>query len=164
MLSIVNAVRIAGPVPAVFDLVTSARFWPQWHPASQVVGGVTQRPYQLGDLIHERGEIAGIHFDVTWEVEEHKRPSHVVLRSQAPAAQIMYTFEERGDATEFRRELECDEKIFPALAADPVTLGRFVHAQSEEALRRLKELVEGILHEERTGFADHEGDGGDVQG
>jgi hypothetical protein len=27
------------PIGAVFDVVTTARFWPEWHPATRAVGG-----------------------------------------------------------------------------------------------------------------------------
>ena len=42
--SVVNTVAIAGAPAAVCDLITTARFWPQWHPATTAVGGVTERP------------------------------------------------------------------------------------------------------------------------
>jgi hypothetical protein len=80
------------------------------------------------------------------------RPSRIVLRSATPPARIIYTFEARGGATEFRRELEYDETAFRPAVSDPSVLARLMHAQSEEALRRLKELMEGILREEAAGF------------
>jgi hypothetical protein len=148
MTSIVNTITIAGSAGGVFDLVTTARFWPQWHPASRAVGGVTQRPYQGGDVIHERGEVAGIPFDVTWKVVEHIRPLRAVLRAEAPPARIIYTFGCPAEGIELRRELEYDEAVFRAAAPDPVALRRLLYAQSEEALRRLKQLVERVLREE----------------
>src|SRR5207244_11263903 len=48
MTSVVNTVTIAAPVDAVFALVTTARFWPQWHSAPQEVGGVSERTYGSG--------------------------------------------------------------------------------------------------------------------
>lgn len=150
MASVVNTVTIAGAVEAVFDLVTTARFWPEWHPASQAVGGVTHRPFQLGDVIHERGHVAGIGFHVTWKVVEHVRPVRVVLRSETPPARITYAFQARGAVTEFRRVLEYDVAVFRATAPDPGELDRLMYVQSEQALAQLKELVERILREEAT--------------
>jgi len=43
-----NQVTIGGPPERVFDLVTTARYWPDWHPATLAVGGVTERPMALG--------------------------------------------------------------------------------------------------------------------
>ncbi len=145
--SIVSTVSIVGPAVAVFDLVTTARFWPEWHPASRAVGGVIQRPYQMGDLIHERGEVNGIAFQIRWRVVEHVRPVRVVLQAETLPFRILYAFHTRNGTTEFRRELEYDTAAFTA-AADPEAMVRLLHAQSEEALRRLKELVERILRAE----------------
>lgn len=152
MGSIANTVAIAGAVEPVFDLVTTARFWPEWHPASQAVGGVTQRPFQLGDAIHERGQVAGIGFRATWKVVEHVRPARIVLQSDAPPARISYSFQARGPVTEFRRVLEYDVAVFRATVPDSSELERVMHVQSEEALSRLKGLVERILREEATGL------------
>lgn len=102
MASVVNSVTINGAAAPVFDLVTTARFWPQWHPASQAVGGVTQRPFQLGDRIHERGQIASMDFQVTWKVVEHVRPNRIVLECDTPPA---------GLPTPFKRGV-------PALSSD----------------------------------------------
>jgi len=103
--SVVNTVTIEGPTEAVFDLVTTARFWPQWHPATTGVSGATQRPYRLGDRINERGRIGKGDFDVVWKVAEYVRPRRVVLQSERSPVQISYTFNSRGAGTEFTREL-----------------------------------------------------------
>ncbi len=150
MASVVNVTNIAGVREPLFDLITSARFWPQWHPASRAVFGVTERPYQLGDLIHERVHIAGVELIVTWRVAEHVRPSRVVLQAVARPTGIIYGLEPRGTATEFRRELEYDEAEARQVAPGVTDWGRLLHAQSEEGLRRLKALVEGILQQEQA--------------
>jgi uncharacterized protein YndB with AHSA1/START domain len=146
--SVVNTVTINGAAAPVFDLVTTARFWPQWHPASQAVEGVTQRSFQLGDFVRERGQIAGIDFLVTWKVVEHVRPNRIVLQCDRPPARITYAFREQGADTEFRRELEYDPSTFRAGIPDAEQMAELMHAQSEEALGRLKALVEKILKEE----------------
>src|SRR5262249_55217918 len=68
MALIVNIITITGPAEAVFDLVTTARYWPRWHPATLAVGGVTQRPFGLGDRIHERVRFGEVVTQGTWEV------------------------------------------------------------------------------------------------
>ena len=40
---VTNTILIHGPIAAVFDLVTSARYWHRWHPATSHVGGVIVR-------------------------------------------------------------------------------------------------------------------------
>ena len=59
------------PIDAVFDVVTTARFWPEWHPATRGVEGDTGRPARFGDQITEYVTIAGIQGSGTWTAVEH---------------------------------------------------------------------------------------------
>jgi hypothetical protein len=70
------------------------------------VGGVIERPYGLGDLIHERGRIGDKDFEVTWKVVEHVRPSKIVLQAQGAPTRITYTFTPGKETTVFTRKLE----------------------------------------------------------
>jgi uncharacterized protein YndB with AHSA1/START domain len=152
MTSVVNTVTITGAPEAVFDLITTARFWPQWHPASMAVGGVTERPYGLDDRIHERGRIRDQDFQITWQVVEHVRPSRVVLQSGRSPARITYSFQGRDGATVFTRKLEYKMENFTAVAATPDEVDRLMRVQSEQAVNELKALVEKILREEAIGI------------
>jgi hypothetical protein len=150
MATVVSVTRMNGPAGPVFDLVTSARFWPDWHPATRSVSGVSQRPYQLGDVIHERVHFAGLDVVVTWQVVEHDRPSRVVLQSLTSPARITYSLELKEGAVEFRRELEYDAGSLRQAALGAGDWDALMQAQSEEGVRRLKELVERILREEQA--------------
>ncbi len=152
MASIINTVAIAGDPKAVFDLITTARFWPLWHPASMVVGGVTERPYGLDDRIRERGQIGTQAFEVTWRVVKHVRHSHVVLQSEDSSARITYSFEPGEGATVFTRRLEykVDKLAVGAFTSDDVN--RVMKVQSERAANQLKVLVEKILRVEEIGL------------
>jgi len=153
MTVVVSVTTINGPAGAVFDLVTSARFWPEWHPATLSVSGVIHQPYRLGDEVHERVRFAGLELDVTWCVTQHVRPSHVVLQALTSPARITYSFDAKGDTIEFRRELEYDEKLLRLLpGAD--NLGSLMRKQSDEGVRRLKELVEQRLQDEQVAAAN----------
>ena len=148
MTSIINTVAVAGDPKAVFDLITTARFWPLWHPAFMMVGGVTERPYGLGDRIRERVQLGTKVFQVTWTVVEHVRPSHVVLQSEGSSARITYSFKPEEGATEFTRKLE-----YKAVgAAAPDAVNRVMKVQSEQAVNQLKALVEKILRVEEIGL------------
>ena len=149
MTSIVAVTRIAGAPGPVFDLITSARFWPEWHPATLSVSGVTQRPYQLGDVIHERVRFGGPEIGVTWSVAEHKRPFRVVLQALTAPARITYSLEPGDNATVFSRELEYDAQSLGEIA----DLDKLMQQQSEDGVRRLKELVERILRDEQASGA-----------
>jgi uncharacterized protein YndB with AHSA1/START domain len=145
------AVTINGPVAAVFDLVTSARFWTRWHPATVAVGGVTERPFGLGDRIHERVRFGDIEAEGTWTVVEYDRPRRAVLRVEKPAVAITYTFEPRGAATEFRRVLEYGDDLGAAFP-DRAAFDGLMTEQSRAGIERLKGLVESILAAEAAGI------------
>jgi hypothetical protein len=142
---VVNAIHIDGPVEAVFDLVTTTRYWPQWHPATEAVGGVTDRPLALGDQIFESARIGGRLHEGTWTVAEHLRPVRVVLQIGDGRIQITYRFAQFEQQTELRRELRYRPEDFAGGATDPAALAERMHAQSQTALEQLKPLVEGLL-------------------
>jgi uncharacterized protein YndB with AHSA1/START domain len=144
-IAVVNTVTIAGAPEAVFDLVTTAKLWPQWHPATQAVGGVTERPYVLNDLIHERGRIGNQDFQTTWKVLEHARPSRVVLQSQSSPTRIIYSFQRRNGTTVFTRRLEYRLEVVGAVAPTATAAQQLMRAQSQQAVNQLKALVEKIL-------------------
>lgn len=144
MTSVVNTVTINGSSKAVFDLITTARLWPQWHPATKGVGGVVERPYGLGDLIHERGRIGDKDFETTWKVVEHVRPSKIVLQSQKAPTRITYTFTAGKGTTVFTRKLEYKAEVFASVKE----LEKVMREQSEQGVTQLKVLVEKILSEE----------------
>lgn len=148
MAKVVNQIDIVGPIDRVFDVVTTPRYWLQWHPATIGVGGVTERPVALGDIIHERAQIGGGVYEGDWTVAEHQRPSRVVLQVDGGRIQITYAFAADGQATTFRRELEFRPEDFIGSAADPTALEALMHRQSEEGLQKLKPLVEGLLARE----------------
>ena len=150
MTSVVNTVTIAGPADAVFELVTTARFWPQWHPATQAVGGVTERPYGLGDRIHERGRIGKLEFSTTWRVAEYVRGTRVILQSEKSQTRITYTFQTLDGRTVFTRNLEYNRDNFATVAADLTAAEELIRVQSEQAVNQLKALVEKILRQESS--------------
>ena len=144
MTAVVNTVTINGAPKAVFDLITTARLWPQWHPATKGVGGVVERPYGLGDMIHERGRIGDKDFETTWKVVEYARPSKIVLQSQNAPTRITYTFTPGKGMTVFTRKLEYKAENFAAVKE----LEKVMRDQSEQGVKQLKALVEKILSEE----------------
>jgi Polyketide cyclase / dehydrase and lipid transport len=152
MTSIRSTATIPGAAEPVFDLVTTARFWPHWHPATQAVGGVTQRPYQLGDQVQERVRFGDRVFVVTWLVAEHVRPARVVLQAQGWSTRIIYTLKSSGAAVEFTRELQYDEQQLVDLFPDPKALENLMQSQSDQGLLRLQELVQKTLREESAGL------------
>lgn len=146
--TVVTTVTIDGAPEAVFDLVTTARFWPQWHPATRTVGGVTERPFQLGDRIYEAGRIGEQDFQTSWRVVEHLRLSRIVLQSEKSTTRITYTFKAGAAGTVFTRELTYKLDNFAGVAAAPSAIGQLMQSQSEQAVKQLKAMVEKILRGE----------------
>jgi hypothetical protein len=148
MAQVINTIQIHGSLAAVFDLVTTTRFWPQWHPATVGVGGVTERPFLQGDKIRERAKIGAHTYEGTWTVIEHVRPARAVLLGESGRIQISYAFQQLGDQVEYSRTLEYHPEDFAASTPDPDRLATLMHTQSEQALQKLKPLVEQILADE----------------
>jgi hypothetical protein len=74
-------VIIDGPQDKVFDLVTTAGLWPQWAVLARAMAGVTERPFQLGDPIHEFVRTPTGAQEIEWHITEHDRLHHA--KSQA---------------------------------------------------------------------------------
>lgn len=148
---VVNDVSIEGPIERVFDLVTTTRYWTEWHPATIGVEGVVDRPIALGDTIRERARIGQRVYEGDWHVIEHVRPTRVLLRGETGRIEIGYTFKQDGATTVFRRELAYEPDDFRESIADPVRLEELMHAQSQAALGKLKQLVERLLSERVPG-------------
>jgi len=148
MTQVTNSIQIHGPLAAVFDLVTTTRFWPQWHPATIGVGGVTERPFQPGDKIRERARIGAHTYEGSWTVTEYERPAHATLLGESGRIQIRYAFEQAGDQVVYSRTLDYHPEDFAASTPDPARLAALMHAQSQQALQKLKALVEQILADE----------------
>jgi uncharacterized protein YndB with AHSA1/START domain len=124
------------PIDAVFDAVTTARFWPEWHPATRGVEGDVGHPARLGDQIIEHVTIAGVEGSGTWTVVEYDRPHHLALETDLAVGRlrISYQLTTVGGGTRFRRDLD-----FPELGPQ-VTAA--MEAQSAEGIANLSQLVQ----------------------
>ncbi|HLN70218.1 MAG TPA: SRPBCC family protein [Streptosporangiaceae bacterium] len=124
------------PIGAVFDVVTTARFWAEWHPATRGVEGDVDHPARLGDHIVEHVTIAGIEGTGTWTVVEHDRPHHLALETELAVGRlrISYQLAAVADGTRFQRDLDFPD-LGPQIAA-------VMDAQSQAGVASLARLVE----------------------
>lgn len=131
-----HTVHIARPIATVFDLATTARYWPQWHPATLGVSGAVDYPARLGDQIIERVDLGGHIGEGTWTVVATHPPTQLALESHTGLglARITYTLTETPDGVHFRRDLDY-ERGSPALDA-------LMARQSAVAVANLKALLE----------------------
>lgn len=143
MSKVTNSIGLRGEPAAIFDLVTTARYWPQWHPATVGVSGQIDNPMRFGDVIRERALIGGMEAENDWTVTRLERPHLIVLsmpKTRLGDLLISYTFEPREGGVEFVRELEYDASGFtPELQS---RIEQQMHSDSAEALRRIKGFVE----------------------
>jgi len=124
------------PIDAVFDVVTTARYWTEWHPATRGIEGDVDHPARLGDHITEHVTIAGLEGTGTWTVVEHDRPHHLALETELTLGRlrISYQLAAVADGTRFQRDLDLPE-LGPQITA-------VMAAQSEAGVASLARLVE----------------------
>jgi uncharacterized protein YndB with AHSA1/START domain len=139
-----NEVVIAGRPEKVFDVLSIARLWPQWHVLTRAVAGVIETPFQLGDHMYEFVRTPSGPYEFEWTIVEFDRPRHAKLRSE-DGTTITYTFEPRADGTLFRRVFEVGS-VFGNFK--PVPVNKDTEMRS---VQNLKALVENILWREQKG-------------
>ena len=125
------------PIGAVFDIVTTARFWTEWHPATRGVDGDVNHPAQLGDRITEYVTIAGIDGVGTWTVVEHDQPHHLALETDLVIGHLRISYQlatVSGGGTRFQRDLD-----FPELGPQ---VSAAMQTQSAEGIASLARLVQ----------------------
>ena len=125
------------PIDAVFDVVTTARFWTEWHPATRGVEGDVDHPARLGDRITEHVTIAGIDGSGTWTVVEYDRPRRLALATDVAMGHLRICYQLTtvdGGGTRFQRDLD-----FPELGQQ---LNAAMEAQSAEGIASLARLVQ----------------------
>ena len=134
-----HSFTIARPIAAVFDVATTAKYWPQWHPATVGVAGAVDHPARLGDTITERVNLGGHTGEGTWTVVAWQRPTGLTLeaRTSLGLTRIEYTLAATAEGTLFRRDLGYEQ-------GSP-TLDALMAEQSAVAVTHLKALLEALL-------------------
>lgn len=125
------------PIGAVFEVVTTARFWTQWHPATRGVEGDVDHPARLGDRITEHVTIAGVEGSGTWTVVACDPPHHLALEADLAVGRMRISYQltsVAGGGTRFQRDLE-----FPELGPQ---ISAAMQAQSAEGIAGLERLVQ----------------------
>jgi uncharacterized protein YndB with AHSA1/START domain len=146
MTRIYSAAYIHRPIQEVFDFVTTAGNWPQWHPSSLGVTGAIDHSGQPGEQITEKFRVAGRRGEAVWTVLERRAPTRWVIEGNVGGSgsggTITYTLTPESAGTHFEREFvyHFSNPLFTLL--DSLLVRPRVQAESAEALRRLKYLLE----------------------
>jgi uncharacterized protein YndB with AHSA1/START domain len=141
---IATTIGIRRSIDDVFDYVSTPGNWPRWHPSSLSVSGATDHSLGPGEQVAEEFLVAGRRGRVVWTVRERTAPRRWVIDGQAEGggATITYTLTPESDGTLFERELVYATPGPWLRLLDRLVLRRRVAAESAEALRRLKDVLE----------------------
>lgn len=143
MTTVTNTIRLRGEPDAIFDLVTTARYWTEWHPATLAVSGQIERPMRLGDVIRERAKIGSVIAENDWTVTEWERNRRVVLSmpdTRLGDLKITYSFVSTPEGLAYTRTLEFDASLLPEPAQAAIISQ--MESDSKIAVQRIQELVE----------------------
>src|SRR5438094_7992664 len=141
----VTTTLIRRPAERVFAFLTPPANWPLWHPSSVKVTGPVDHPLQPGEQVTEEFVVAGQSGKAVWTVRECSAPHLWLIDGVAEngnRATITYTLRPHDGGTAFERVL-----VLTRLQTEPPEealegFRRQVEAESTEALRRLKSLLE----------------------
>jgi uncharacterized protein YndB with AHSA1/START domain len=145
MTRIFTETHLNKPIADVFDYVTTAGNWPAWHPSSLGVSGATNHSALIGEQITERFLVAGRRGEAVWMVRERQSPTRWIIEGQTSSGgggTITYTLTPTKGGTHFAREFVYffHNPLFRLL--DGLLVRPRIQAESAEALRRLKQVLE----------------------
>jgi uncharacterized protein YndB with AHSA1/START domain len=142
---ICKSIWLQTSIEKVFEYVTTPGNWPAWHPSSLGVAGATDHSLRPGEQVTEEYRVAGRRGRVVWTAREREAPHRWVIDGRVEgggSGTITYTLTPHLEGTTFERDFIYTMPN-PLLAVlDRLVLHRRIEAESAEALRRLKDVLE----------------------
>lgn len=145
MTRVYKSIQIHAPIEQVFDYVTTPGNWPEWHPSSLGVRGATDHSLEPDEQVTEEYLVAGRRGSVVWTVRERTAPRRWVIEGQVAGGgggTITYTLTPQDGGTLFERDFVYTMPNLLLALLNSLVLRRRVEAESTEALRRLKDVLE----------------------
>jgi hypothetical protein len=136
---------IGRAAPEVYNYVTTPGNWPLWHPSSLAVSGATDHPLQVGEQVSEEFLVAGYQGTVVWTVVQRQAPLRWAIDGKIAdggSGKVSYRLTQIAGGTLFEREFVYARPNLLFALADAFSLRRKVTAESAEALKRLKAVLE----------------------
>lgn len=147
-----NSTLIQRAPSEVYSYVTTPGYWPRWHPSSLGVSGATDHPLLVGEQVSEQFIVAGHQGTVVWTVVQRQAPLRWAISGKIEgggSGKVSYRLTQVEGGTRFEREFEYARPNLLFALADMFSLRAKVTAESAEALRRLKAVLEGQAPEPR---------------
>jgi uncharacterized protein YndB with AHSA1/START domain len=154
MTRIHTAILITAPVERVFDYATTPANWPKWHPASKAVRGAVDHSLEPGERLVEEIATTGYRGSATWIVRERTAPRRWVIEGEGDGggqAWLTYTLTPESGGTHFERELVYRMSNAWLALLDLLFIRRRMASDSEQALKRLKAVLEASAPEPEGG-------------
>jgi hypothetical protein len=132
----------------VFDYVTTPGNWPRWHPSSLGVRGNTDHSLALGEQVTEDFRVAGRRGTVVWTVIGRQPGRQWSIEGQVAGGGrgvITYLITPTESGSHFERNFHYTFRNLLLIVMDELQIRAQVDAESGEALRRLKGVLEGQL-------------------
>lgn len=151
MTQVTDTIKICGPLEQVFELVTTTKYWTEWHPATFGVSGQVEQALHLGDKVKERAKIGGAEVEGTWTVTTSEPPHRLVLSMPATRLgdlTIEYAFDQIDGMVKFTRGLEYDLSALPG--AQQTRIAEQMKSDSAIAVARIKQMVERLIEQENN--------------
>jgi len=142
---IVTAIDIARPPVDIFAYVTTPGNGPKWHPSCLAVEGADDHLLEVGETVIEDFLVAGRRGRVTWRVTTREPFKQWRISGEVdahPASVVTYTRAPTATGTRFLRELEYRSPNLLFALLNCISLRSRIDAESEQAVRQLKERLE----------------------
>jgi len=141
MPNITNTIFIERSMNAVFDVATTTKYWPIWHPQCLNVRGDTENPIQLNEKSSELVKLGFVKKIVDWTCTLHERPNKLRLdgTTRSIKSYIEYTFKERDGGTEFTRFLHYKYNWY--IKPLEILTKPILKRHQKESMRSMKELL-----------------------
>lgn len=144
MTRIQTIIHLPCPVASVFEYVTTPGNWPQWHPSSRGVSGVTDHSLNVGEQVAEWFQVGWYRGRVVWTVRERAAPYRWVIEGQVDeggGGTITYNLTPREGGTHFERTFVYTMRNRGLALMDRLFIRRLMKAASNRALRRLRHVL-----------------------
>ncbi len=145
MSRIKTTVQIRKPVEEVFAYVTTPESWLHWHPSSVSIKGDTDHSLNVGEQVNEEFVVAGRSGSVSWTVIDRQVPKRWVISGcveGAGSGDIAYSLAPNNGGTSFERMFTYRMENWALSLLDWLLIRRRIQAESTEACRRLKRILE----------------------